>query len=317
MKLSIIVPVYGVEKYIVQCISSLLIPDYHDYEIIVVNDGTKDKSIEILEQSIIDDRVRIIHKENGGLSSARNYGIKEARGEYIWVFDSDDWAETKLLPNLISMLNGADCIYFKSYFVDFEDTGEVSTQTLETETTSSKELYCSNNYFQPAPFYIYKKEILVNNNHYFKEGILHEDSLFTPIAITLCNNIVCFNEPIYHYRQRSGSITKTVSPKRLHDIMYVITELHKFGINRFQERERFQWGSTIATITNSLLFLAQKCNDAKTIKEVKTFVNSNSYLLDYLRNSTKNNKIMAILSQLTCGNLWIVYRFLYKVRYRS
>ena len=116
MKLSIIVPVYGVEKYIEQCIASLLTPGCNDYEIIVVNDGTKDKSIEIVEQSFTDPRIRIIHKENGGLSSARNLGIREAQGEYVWFFDSDDWAETQSIPDIVSRLNDVDCLYFKSYF---------------------------------------------------------------------------------------------------------------------------------------------------------------------------------------------------------
>lgn len=315
MKLSIIVPVYGVEKYIVQCVSSLLIPDYDDYEIIVVNDGTKDKSIEVLEESVKDSRIRIIHKENGGLSSARNFGIEEAQGEYIWFFDSDDWAETEILPNVISKLNNIDCLYFKSHYKDFEETGDVTTSSIKTETTISKELYCSKSFYQPAPFYIYRKEILTKNNHYFKEGILHEDSLFTPVALTLCKKVVCFPTPVYHYRQRGGSITKTVTSKRLHDLMFVIKELHNFGVSKFVKNERLEWGSTIAQITNELLFFAQKCEDVATRNEVKHFVNSNSFLLEYLSHSERNNKIMSFLSKLTFGNLWAVYRMLYKLRY--
>lgn len=315
MKLSIIVPVYGVEKYIVQCISSLLIPDYDDYEIIVVDDGTKDKSIEVLEQSITDSRVRIIHKKNGGLSSARNLGIKEAKGEYIWFFDSDDWAETELLSDVISKLNKVDCLYFNSYILNYEETGETRINSIKIETNSLKELYCSKKYYQPAPFYIYRKEILVKNNQCFKEGILHEDSLFTPVALTLCKNVVCFPTPVYHYRQRGGSITKTVTPKRLHDLMFVITELHNFGVSKFEKEERLAWGSTIAQITNELLFFAQNCDVIATRKEVKCFVNSNSFLLEYLSHSERNNKIMSFLSKLAFGNLWAVYRMLYKLRY--
>lgn len=315
MKLSIIVPVYGVEKYIEQCIASLLSPGCNDYEIIVVNDGTKDKSIEIVEQSFTDPRIRIIHKENGGLSSARNLGIKKAKGEYIWFFDSDDWAETQSIPDIVSRLNDVDCLYFKSYFLDYEESKEVSVRSINTETSQAKELYCSGNYCQPAPFYIYKRDILVKNNQYFVEGIFHEDALFTPVTLTLCNRIVCYTSPVYHYRQRSGSITKTISSKRIQDLMYVVSELHKFGNSRLQPAERYKWGSAIAGTVNGLLYAAQKCDSKEKQNEVKRFVNSNSYILDYLSHSGKNNRIMAILSRLLLGNLWTAYRFLYKLRY--
>lgn len=315
MKLSIIVPVYGVEKYIEQCIASLLTPGCNDYEIIVVNDGTKDKSIEIVEQSFTDPRIRIIHKENGGLSSARNLGIREAQGEYVWFFDSDDWAETQHLTDVISQLNNIDCLYFNVYYRDYEYSGEVSVCKIKTETTTAKELYCSNNYLQPAPFYIYRREVLVKNNQYFTEGILHEDALFTPIALTYCKKVICFNQPVYHYRQRSGSITKTVSPKRLQDLMYVISELHNFGVRRFQPNERYKWGNTIARTLNGLLSTSQNCNDKTAREKVKDFVNGNSYLLEYLNHSDRNNRIMSFLSKLTFGNLWFIYRVLYKIKY--
>lgn len=315
MKLSIIVPVYGVEKYIEQCIASLLTPGCNDYEIIVVNDGTKDKSIEIIEQSFTDQRIRIIHKENGGLSSARNLGIREAQGEYVWFFDSDDWAETKHLTNVISKLNDIDYLYFRSLFVNYEDSGKTLISNIKTETNSSKDLYCSKSYHQSAPFYIFKKDILVKNNHYFKEGILHEDALFTPITLTLCKNITSYTEPVYHYRQRSESITSSVSPKRILDLIYVISELHKFGYKQLDRKERYLWGNTIAQTVNELLFLSQKCNDSDVINKVKEYVNNNTYLLGYLLHSGINNKIMSIFSRIFGGNLWMIYRFLYKIRY--
>lgn len=315
MKLSIIVPVYGVEKYIVQCISSLLIPDFYDYEIIVVNDGTKDKSIEIIEQTFNDSRIKIVHKENGGLSSARNLGIRESQGEYVWFFDSDDWAETLHLPDVISKLNEVDYLYFKSLFVNYEESDKTLISCIETETNLSRDLYCSKSYHQSAPFYIFKKDILVKNNHCFKEGILHEDALFTPVALTFCKKIICYNVPVYHYRQRSESITSTVSTKRILDLIYVISELHKFGKERLESKERHQWGKTIAQTVNELLFLSQKCDDIAVLDKVKTYVNNNAYLLEYLSHSGMNNKIMFILSKIMLGNLWMVYRYLYRLRY--
>ena len=108
--LSIIVPVYNVEPYIKKCIASLLVPNCDEYEIIVVNDGTKDNSINIIRKNFDDSRIRIIEQDNAGLSAARNRGIREACGEYIWCFDSDDWAEPDAISQIISELNGEDLI---------------------------------------------------------------------------------------------------------------------------------------------------------------------------------------------------------------
>ena len=101
MKLSIIVPLYNVEKYIEKCILSLVNQDFRDYEIIVVNDGSPDESANIVnELKIKYPNVLLFHKENGGLSSARNFGLEKAKGEYVWFVDSDDWIE----PDIISLL---------------------------------------------------------------------------------------------------------------------------------------------------------------------------------------------------------------------
>lgn len=105
MKLSIIVPVYNVEKYIKECIDSLLKVPLDDMEIIVVNDGTKDKSIELLS-CYTDERIKIIHRVNGGLSSARNTGLDEAKGEYILFIDSDDFIINQ--DSIINMINIAE-----------------------------------------------------------------------------------------------------------------------------------------------------------------------------------------------------------------
>ena len=93
IKVSVIVPVYNVEKYIRQCLESIINQTYKNLEIIVVNDGTKDNSMKIVEEYLSDERIKVINKENGGIASARNRGIDEATGEYISFVDSDDWLE--------------------------------------------------------------------------------------------------------------------------------------------------------------------------------------------------------------------------------
>ena len=99
-KLSIIIPVYNVENYVGKCLESCLNQDIpkNEYEIIVVNDGTKDNSVQVIEKYITpENNIRLIHRKNGGLSAARNTGLKEAKGEYVWFVDSDDWIENNVL----------------------------------------------------------------------------------------------------------------------------------------------------------------------------------------------------------------------------
>ena len=112
MKISVIIPVYGVEKYIRKCLESVINQTYKNLEIIIVNDETKDNSIKIVEEYIKDPRIRIINKKNEGVAQARNCGLKQATGEYISFIDSDDWLELDLYEKLISNLENEDILVF-------------------------------------------------------------------------------------------------------------------------------------------------------------------------------------------------------------
>ena len=109
-KISVIIPVYGVEKYIRQCLDSVINQTYKNLEIIIVNDGTKDNSMKIVEEYLDDERIKVINKENGGLSSARNRGMEEATGEYISFVDSDDWLDLKMYEELCSQINNENIL---------------------------------------------------------------------------------------------------------------------------------------------------------------------------------------------------------------
>ena len=104
MKFSIIIPVYNVEAYISKCLDSIKNQSYDNYEVIIVNDGTKDNSVNVIDKYLSDNRFKLYNKENGGLSSARNYGIKYVTGDYILFIDSDDYIERDLLNNFNNIL---------------------------------------------------------------------------------------------------------------------------------------------------------------------------------------------------------------------
>lgn len=313
LKLSIIIPVYNVEDYVEQCVNSLLHPIEHNYEIIIVNDGTKDNSIKIIKERIQDDRIRIVEKENGGLSSARNYGVQSAQGKYIWFFDSDDWAETDLIPDIICNLNNIDLLAFNSHYVNYDDREEI--KNIGRHATTGVELACSQ-YEHGAPYYIYNKQWWQSHNLSFKEGLLHEDSLFTPLAILKASKVFCYKKPIYHYRIRIGSITRSgVSIKRISDLMYIINELINYG-KTIDVDIRYQWGRCITQITNSILRLSKNCDNEEMRKKTKKFINKNAVeIRRYLLSSSRNNKIMALLSYILMGNLYCAYTILYTFKH--
>ena len=314
MKLSIIVPVYNVQEYIVKCIQSLLSQDSNDYEIIVVNDGTKDKSIELLEKSFDNNKLKIFNQKNVGLSETRNNGLNFANGEYVWFFDSDDWVSENVLSQILTYLSNIDLLYFTSYFTETESSSKVTK--LVNNHIKGKEL-SFHEYFHGAPFYIYKKNFLKKNGLKFMKGIYHEDSLFTPQVLYLSNKIKAYHSPVYHRLIRENSITQTINPKRCYDLQYVILSHHNFCLQFIKnKKERYQWGHCIADCINNLLFQTTMMNQDVRINTNK-FFSENKYLYVYLCHSSKiRTRLLGYLWMFLRIPLFDLYNFLQKFRYR-
>lgn len=233
--LSIIVPVYNVEKYIKQCIESLVSQTLKDMEIIVVNDETKDNSIEIVKE-FDDKRIKIVNKKNGGLSSARNAGIEIARGKYIAFVDSDDFIDfNSAYEDMIKLANkyAADIVvgnanwYYNSnkklpMNIDKKmfKNKVISAEKYIVESIKSKRI------FVPVWLNLYERELMVSNNIYFKNGILHEDELFSPQVFLKANKVALYEKDFYNYRQREGSImNSSAKDKRVKDVFSTCLEL--------------------------------------------------------------------------------------------
>lgn len=313
MKLSIVVPVYNVEKYIVKCISSLLSQNYDDYEIIIVNDGTKDRSIELVEDNFKDRRIKIINQENQGLSEARNTGMRYARGKYIWFFDSDDWLEKYILADIVSSLDNCDILYFSSYYAE-TSKGSFLVNQLE-EYDNGKDLSL-NFYFHPVQFYIYDRNFLQYIGLSFKQGIYHEDTLFTPQALYRSGKIKRYNKPIYHLLRRENSISQSFNPKRCYDLMYVISELMAFAEKNIPKQERYKWGNCIADAVNELLCLTRNGNQELKDDVCLYMKNNSKNILRYMSGSRKiPTKILGYLSYCFHVNIMNMYNLLYHLRY--
>ena len=240
MKFSVIIPVYNVEAYLRDCLDSVLNQTCADWEAICVNDGSTDGSADILnEYAARESRVKVITQPNGGLSAARNAGIKAAEGEYVLFLDSDDWLEVNALEVLSSNLSGEDMLCFSGRRF-FEETGEFHpADQLVEKTYESGMAYYNENALLHRDFAfvcvvlrIYKREFLSCHSLQFKEGIFHEDNLFTPFVCYYARKVKVINECLYDYRVRSNSITTTVNIKRLHDLLGTANTLAAFFISK-------------------------------------------------------------------------------------
>lgn len=238
MHYSLVIPVYNVEPYLRECLDSVLNQTFANWEAVCVNDGSTDGSAAILEEyALKDNRLKIITQPNCGLSAARNAGMKVAKGDYILFLDSDDWLEPNALQTLVDCLEGEDMVCFSGRRF-FEETGECCPADLLTEKVYSTGMdYYNENALMHRDFAFvcvvlraYKRMFLVENGLCFKEGIFHEDNLFTPKACYYASKVKVVNACLYNYRVRANSITTTTDLKRLRDLMGTANELAEFFI---------------------------------------------------------------------------------------
>lgn len=233
---SIIIPVYKVEQYLNECVDSILNQSFLDYEIILVDDGSPDKCPEICDQyAEIDERIHVIHKKNGGLSSSRNRGTEAARGDYIIYVDSDDyWNNNGALEDLaikIKELKSVDVLVFNN--VEYSClTGRSIVRNRVYDVSlmenSSKEdvlRYIFENKLFPGAAWVTvtRREFLVKNNIFFIEGIKAEDIDWLLNVFLNAEKFSAVNNAFYVYRKyRGGSITGTADKKSVEDILYTL-----------------------------------------------------------------------------------------------
>lgn len=216
---SLIVPVYNVEKYLGVCLESLLQQDMNDFEIVIVNDGSIDKSVEIANRYVEKDkRIKVVHKENGGLSSARNEGIKVAKGEYILFIDSDDWCEKNLLSTLKEHLEKKkyDIIIYKWSRVDETSFKKGTIKGLFPneyvfDENNKKEIYLellNGSNLNSVCIKAIKSELIKKHNIFFQEQLRHtEDLVFSAIIISYADSILYLDQALYNYRYNPNSLT--------------------------------------------------------------------------------------------------------------
>ena len=212
--ISVIVPIYEVEKYIHKCVDSILQQIYADLEIILVDDGSTDSCPQICDEyARIDSRIQVIHKKNGGLSSARNAGLDVASGEYIAFVDGDDYIHPEMLENLYYALEdtGADMSACNLRYVDeaerpLEEYPDhvIRKETIDVDGIFHRSLEAYGYYYIVVWNKLYKKYLW--DSYRFQEGKIHEDEFAFHNIVRQCGKIACIPDVGYYYVQHEGSI---------------------------------------------------------------------------------------------------------------
>lgn len=319
MLISIIIPAYNSEKYLDECLSSCFRQDINTdhYEVIVINDGSTDNTLEIVQKWASDyNNIKIISQHNKGLSEARNAGIAAAEGEYIMFLDSDDWIKDHCLREIISKCreNGLDM--YRICAANVID-GKAMRRFTYSETAVSKgSTLLKGKYQVCAPFAIYKRDFLLRHSLKFYPGIFHEDNLFTPIAYYMADKIGTSNDIIYFVRQTQGSITRSVNPKKCHDLLTVAKKLETFAEgaeNKYRSCIYMQAANCVNWCLNGMLKLP-----ANEVEVLKKILREKKYLTEYFfKSRSVLHRIEGIFFRIFPNRMLEIYRILDLIHYQE
>ena len=252
MKVSFVIPVYKVEKYLDECVQSILKQTYRDYEILLVDDGSPDLCPEMCDHwARVDDRIKTLHKPNGGLSDARNYGLRHAMGEYIVFIDSDDfWCHDDDLQKLMAVAEknpqvdfvGYNCQYYyedkNAYFSWIAYSDELSA--LVTGDKAIQLLVKSGTFPMSACLKLMKRSTLVDGGISFKKGQIAEDIPWFINLLDKSKNCMFVNEYVYAYRQNvAGSITASGGERSFNSLFDIVkTEIKRMDSRSFSQEAK-------------------------------------------------------------------------------
>ena len=319
-KVSIILPCYNVEKYIAKSIQSVLDQSYTDFELLVIIDGSPDKSKSIAE-SFSDCRITVFEKKNGGLSDARNYGLERAKGEFIYFMDSDDWIEPKLLEDNLKIIQEENLNFIVfGYFQDDEDAhGTIKSSKdyiskVAQYTKHDKDLRIDS--FQLGIMgyawnKIYRKSFIDQHNFRFQKGIsLVEDILFNA-PLYQVSDLIRFNQKAYyHYINRD---VETLM-KKFYPDAFELKILKSIALEKFLEEWGFvNYKSVLARTlfggirnVSHTLFLSSNVNNFERVKFIKNMFETDriTELKGFFTPSSLSDKLL-----LVCVNHKLAHLF--------
>lgn len=295
-KISIIIPVYNKEDYLSECIDSIINQSYKNLEIIIIDDGSTDRSVEIIKRyESLDRRIKFFKQENLGVSSARNLGIENSTGEFITFVDSDDWVDLYMYEKMIEKINkfNADLIMC-SFIREYKDRKEYEKLPFERE-----ELLCDKDINNKLILNmisklddgldsimgsvwrcIFRKDIILKNNILFDTDIsISEDLLFCIKYLRICNKVYVYNEALYNYRFTTGSALNRYDSELWEKQLLINKKIINIFNNNmsFQLRERL-YSRLLFVSINSIFNIYHKDNKENVLdkyKKVKRILNDN------------------------------------------
>jgi glycosyltransferase involved in cell wall biosynthesis len=270
-EISVIVPVYNVEKYLEKCIDSILSQTFKDFEVILVDDGSKDRCGIICDKyESLDNRVKVIHKTNGGLSSARNSGLEIASGEYVVFVDSDDWIDKNMYQELYNEAkkHNADIVQCKFIKAKDENVSIYNNESNEAEVIRNLEALC-NLYNEKCIETVvtwnklYRRYLF--NDIVFPNGKIHEDQFTTYKLLYKANKVVLVDKEFYYYRQTPNSIMNSDFNMSRLDFLEALDQRLEF----FKKiNNEFLYKQTIKTYVNVLKEYYFKCQNSKNEEQI-------------------------------------------------
>jgi len=311
VRVSVIVPVYNMEKYLSKCLDSLVNQTFEDIEIILINDGSTDNSENIIKEYLerYSKKIVYIKKENEGQGVARNLGIDKARGEYITFVDSDDYVDVTMIEKLYSSIikEKADISVSRGLIEVRSDNLLINDFIFNNEESVKR--YILNNFGPVAK--LIKKDIIINNQLYFPSLRAYEDIAVVPLWGLFANGISFVEEPLYYYLIREGSTMKQVKyNNKLEDIYASLDYLYKRVNNNFGDiyASELEW-IYIENLLHAASLRFLKFNKIGELKKI------NGIIKERFPNWNKNKyyKLQNIKYKIICMLFYKEYYWLLKI----
>lgn len=344
-KVSLIVPVYKVENYINQCLDSLINQTLKDIEIILIDDGSPDNSGKICDEySRNDHRIKVIHKENGGVSAARNDGIKEATGDYIMFLDSDDWAEENMCEVAYNAIveKKVDMAFFthytnysnkeilenkmpKSFYYDKkEDIEKIQLIVINDKYVKLIDNSLSYSGFTAPWSKIFSRKFIQENNILYNLNVkgIFDDGLFVLECLEKANNIYFENVSLYHYRIIDSSIMRSYNPNKIQIYNTIFDELKLFA-NKYKKSDMFFEVCCSRAVINLTIVLdicffnkLNKTPYKEKSQQIKKLLNSKDYSEAIQKTNSKflSKKQKVYFKLFEKNNVFLMYLFTNVVR---
>jgi len=324
MFFSVIVPVYNVEKYLPACIESVLKQSFRDYELILVDDGSKDASATICDEYAKQDvRINVIHKENTGQADARNVGMSQANGMYIIYIDSDDFfISENFLQDVYQKVQetGSDVVLYK-FAKFYDETQKMADCTFSLgfadQITDGDQLWYEvvrrDAYYGMAWIKAFRRDFAVSENVIFDKNLICEDMDWNFSLVLQAEKVCAIDQSYVAYRQRTGSVTQTIKLKTLTDFIYTLEKWDdRFRQTDISEKRKAAFMGALAKYYANLLIIYSRLRDNKK-EEYIPRLKQLSRLLDY-GISTRPIQIRKVYKLIGFHGVIFMLSFLDKLR---